>query len=49
MTRSEIDRAIRRLERQRHAGHPLSPGRLERARKINARITVLRIARAASC
>lgn len=49
MTRTEIDAAIRRLERQRHVGNPLSPGRLERARKINRRITVLKVARAATC
>jgi hypothetical protein len=45
MTRTDIDREIRRLQRERFA--TARPGSSE-ARKINARITVLRIARAAT-
>jgi hypothetical protein len=42
-TAAQIETEIRRLERERHHGNPLAAGRLERARKINTRLTALRV------
>lgn len=48
MTRTEIDREILRLQRERMSV-PVTPRYSSVSRRLNRRITVLRIARAATC
>lgn len=48
MTRTQIDREIRRLELERNVRNWLDRDERDRARKVQRRIAVLRIARMAS-